>query len=56
MIVSINLAGRALALAGLRTRNPLETPEQLQRRLANLWLGPELAASAYGRSTPDERA
>jgi hypothetical protein len=56
MIVSANLAGRALALAGLRARYPLESPEQLRRRLADLWLGPELAAKAYGRLVPDERA
>ena len=56
MIVSANRAGRALALAGLRTRFPHETPEQLRRRLADLWLGQELAAKAYGRRVPHERA
>jgi hypothetical protein len=56
MIVSINLAGRALALAGLRARYPLDAPDQLRRRLADLWLGPELAAKAYGRFVPDEHA
>jgi hypothetical protein len=48
MIVSANLAGRALALAGLRERFPHDSPAQLRRRLADLWLGAELAAKAYG--------
>jgi hypothetical protein len=56
MIASVNLAGRALALAGLRARHPLDSPEQLRRRLADLWLGPDLAAKAYDRSVDDERA
>jgi hypothetical protein len=39
---------RALALAGLRQRYPTDTPAQLRRRLADLLLGPELAARVYG--------
>jgi len=39
---------RVLALAGLRQRHPDDTPAQRQRRLADLLLGPELAARAYG--------
>jgi hypothetical protein len=34
-------------LSGLRQRYPQATPEEL-RRLADLLLGPELAARAYG--------
>ena len=37
-----------LALAGLRQRHPTDTPSQRRRRLADLLLGPELAARAYG--------
>ena len=37
-----------LALAGLRQRYPSDTPAQQRRRLADLLLGPELAARAYG--------
>lgn len=37
-----------LALAGLRQRHPGDTPTQRRRRLADLLLGPELAARAYG--------
>jgi len=39
---------RTLALAGLRQRHPDDTPTQRQRRLADLLLGPELAARVYG--------
>ena len=56
MIVSLNRAGRVLALAGLRARYPLDSPDRIRRRLADLWLGPELAARAYGEWVPDELA
>ena len=39
---------RTLALAGLRQRHPDDTPAQRRRRLADLLLGPELAARVYG--------
>jgi len=39
---------RTLALAGLRQRHPDDTPALRQRRLADLLLGPELAARVYG--------
>jgi hypothetical protein len=39
---------RALAMAGLRQRHPEDTPARRRRRLADLLLGPELAAKAYG--------
>ena len=48
MVLSANRTARALALTGLRERHPGESPERLRRRLADLWLGPELAAKAYG--------
>lgn len=48
MVLSANRTARALALTGLRERHPNESPARLQRRLADLWLGPELAAKAYG--------
>jgi hypothetical protein len=38
---------RTLALAGLRQRHPDDTPAQRWRRLADLLLGPELAAKVY---------
>jgi hypothetical protein len=39
---------KMMTLAGLRQRYPDDTPAQQRRRLADLLLGPELAARAYG--------
>ena len=55
MIVSANLAARDLALAGLRMRHPEDSADQSRRRLADLWLGPDLAAKAYGPPLHDGR-
>jgi hypothetical protein len=52
MVLSANRTARALALTGLRERYPGESPARLQRRLADLWLGPALAAKAYGPLPP----
>ena len=43
-----------LALNGLRQRHPHASPEELRRRLADIRLGPELAARVYG-PLPEER-
>jgi len=48
IVMSANRTARALAMTGLRQRHPGESPARLRRRLADLWLGPELAAKAYG--------
>jgi hypothetical protein len=48
MLGQMNAAARQLALQGLRARHPAATEAQLQRYLADLLLGPELAARAYG--------
>jgi hypothetical protein len=48
LVGEMNRAVRDLALAGLRQRHPQDTPAQRQRRLADLLLGPELAARVYG--------
>ena len=48
MLLDANRTARSLALTGLRERHPHDSPAQLRRRLADLWLGPELAARAYG--------
>ena len=53
MIVSANLLARDLALTGLRMRHPNASPDQLRRRLADLWLGPQLATRAYGPPPTD---
>lgn len=41
---------RDLALAGVRSRNPTASPEDVRRRLAAVVLPPELASAAYGPS------
>jgi len=48
MLLDANRTVRTLALTGLRERHPNDSPARLRRRLADLWLGPELAAKAYG--------
>jgi hypothetical protein len=48
LVGEMNQTVRTLALAGLRQRYPGDTPARRQRRLADLLLGPELAARAYG--------
>jgi hypothetical protein len=39
---------RNLSLAGLRARHPGASESELRRRFADIHLGPELAAKAYG--------
>jgi hypothetical protein len=41
-------------MAGLRLRHPNASAAELRRRLADAWLGPDLAQKAYGplRSLP----
>ncbi|MCB8936415.1 MAG: hypothetical protein KIS95_14025 [Anaerolineae bacterium] len=48
LMEQLNRTGREMALDGLRRRHPHATPEVLRRRLADLLLGVELAAQAYG--------
>jgi hypothetical protein len=48
MVGQLNQTVRTLALSGLRQRHPEATPQELRRRLADLLLGPNLAAQAYG--------
>ena len=54
LVLDANRTARLLALAGLRERHPGESATRLRRRLADLWLGPDLAAKAYGPLTDDE--
>jgi len=48
LVGEMNRAVRTMALAGLRQRYPHDDPAMIRRRLADLVLGPELAARAYG--------
>ena len=54
MVLSANRTARMLALAGLRERFPRDSEARLRRRLADLWLGQELAAKAYGPLPNDQ--
>ena len=54
MVLSANRTARMLALAGLRERFPNDSEAKLRRRLADLWLGPELATKAYGPLADNE--
>lgn len=47
MVGQMNQTVRTLALSGLRQRHPQASPEELRRYLADLLLGPALAARAY---------
>ena len=49
MVEDTNRSVKDLLLAGLQQRFPTDPPTRLRRRLADLWLGPELAAAAYGK-------
>jgi len=53
LVSSMNRMVRCLALAGLRQRYPDDSPAQRRRRLADLILGPDLAARAYGPEPED---
>jgi hypothetical protein len=48
LLAQMNNTVRTLALSGLRARYPHAAPAELRRRLADLCLGPELAARVYG--------
>ena len=48
MVEDTNRSVKDLLLTGLRQRFPHDPPATLRRRLAELWLGPELSALAYG--------
>lgn len=48
MVAQMNETVATLALSGLRARHPNASDEELRRRMADLWLGPELAERVYG--------
>jgi len=48
MVAELNQTVRMLAEMGLKQRYPQAGSAQLDRRLADLVLGPDLAAHAYG--------
>ena len=48
MLAQLNASARVLALAGLSSMYPHADKTELQRRLAGLLLGDELARKVYG--------
>ena len=48
LVAQMNKTVRLLMLTGLRQRHPYALPEEINRRLADLLLGPDLAARVYG--------
>ena len=52
----LNAMAREFALAGLHARHPGADARELQRRLADLLLGAELAERVYGPLVVDEES
>lgn len=48
LVFDANDTSRALVLAGLRSRHPDASAEELRRRFYGIWLGEELATEVYG--------
>jgi hypothetical protein len=48
MLAQLNASARLLALAGLRSQYPQAGEAEIQRKLANILLGEELARKVYG--------
>lgn len=55
MVGQLNQTVRTLALSGLRQRHSQAAPQELRRRLADLLLGPDIAARVYGPLPRQER-
>ena len=47
MVDGLNKTVKTLAISGIKQRHPTATPEQIQRMLADLMLGEELARKVY---------
>jgi hypothetical protein len=56
MVGEMNEAVKTMMRSGLKERFPTDTPEALQRRMADLLLGAELAQKVYGPLTEDLHA
>ncbi len=48
MMCQLNASMKRLAVVGLRQRYPAASEEEIQRRLADILLGPALAEKMYG--------
>lgn len=47
VVEGLNEMVKAMAVSGLKERHPEATPQQIQRLLTDLMLGPELAQKVY---------
>jgi hypothetical protein len=50
IVDDLNETVKTLAVSGIKQRNPNASPEQVQRMLAELMLGKELARKVYERA------
>lgn len=48
LVAEANDASRAFVLAGLRSRHPDASEDEIRRRFFGLWLGEDLATEVYG--------
>ena len=55
LVGEMNATVKTLARAGLVKRFPGAAPQEIERRLADVLLGAELAARVYGAPAYDER-
>ncbi len=54
LVEDANRTARLLALSGLRARHPNASDAEIERRLMDLLLGPEMARRAFGPLTDDD--
>jgi hypothetical protein len=47
IVDDLNETVRSMAISGIKQRNPNATPSEVQRMLADILLGPELARKVY---------
>ena len=50
LVDDLNETVKAFAVSGIKGRHPEASPRQIQRLLADLMLGPELAEKVYDRA------
>ncbi len=50
IVNDLNETVKALAVSGIKQRHPAATPDQVQRILAELMLGTEMAEKVYGHA------
>ena len=56
MVGQMNEAVKTMMRSGLRSRYPNDSPQMIERRMADLLLGEELALKAYGPLTEEQNA